>query len=484
MACKEGIGNKIVSMRRSLAIKNSIAVQVMAIILQGVLFLLPLPIEFYKVNVMILFMYTLCISLFYTRVSLFHPYILFLCTFFLFMLSRVFLDVLGAENFAKNDFFVYHTFSDNVQHKILLLLALTLLFMHLGALLALKNTQKYQDESCHTPTSGKSIKRIALMLFYIGMIPYLLNILTVISYVVQNGYTSLYVANEEIVANPILKIGDDICALGFYFFLACFPDKKEMKLPVVIFGCLLILSLGIGLRGAIFTQIFTLIAYFGFRRMMNKKLLAVMLLAIAMLSQAVGQIRAKKDVSSSKSLIATTEKFLHSQGTSIMVVGLSVQEKEKLEDVSIFSPLLYMVKYSLVAKMLNLAPPKGQGEDFIKATKSLDATLAYNVDKTAYLTGNGMGTAMIAEFYVWGGYLGVILGSFGCLYFIIYVFERYKYSTLGMFLLLYVLPSFFFWPRSHPLMLLDNIVRPLLFALIIQWCSKEPKKFNPHHLLK
>jgi hypothetical protein len=206
------------------------------------------------------------------------------------------------------------------------------------------------------------------------------------------------------------------------------------------------------------------------------------------LSQVVGQVRAQKDVFSLKSQ-TIVEKFLQSQGTSIMVVGLSVQEKEKFEDVSIFSPLLYMVKYSFVAKMLNLAPPKGQGqgEDFIKATKSLDATLAYNANKVAYLSGNGLGTSMVAEFYVWGGFLGVIFGSFVCLYFIIYVFERYKYSTLGMFLLLYMLPSFFFWPRSHPLMLLDNIVRPLLFAIVlqlcIQWCStqnKKLKKFNPH----
>jgi oligosaccharide repeat unit polymerase len=273
-----------------------------------------------------------------------------------------------------------------------------------------------------------------------------------------------------------------MCALGFYLFLACFPQKKELKLPVVIFGGLLLLSLGIGLRGTVFTQIFVLIAYFGLRSMMNKKLLGVIVLGVIVLSQVVGQIRAQKDVSSLKSQ-TMVEKFLQSQGTSIMVVGLSVQEKEKLENVSILSPLFYTANYSFIAKMLNQSPPKGQGEEFISTTKSLDATLAYNANKAAYLSGHGLGTSMIAEFYVWGSFLGVILGCFVCLYFIVYIFERYKYSISGMFLLLYILPSFFFWPRSHPLMLLDIIVRPLLFLLILrlcmQWHNHKKKSIQP-----
>jgi oligosaccharide repeat unit polymerase len=455
-------------MGRALTIKNSIVVQVLVIILQCVFFLLPLSVDFFKYDVIFLFVFTLCFSLFYVKVPLYHPYILFLCTFFLFLLSRVFLDIVGVGDFAKNDYFIYYTFPKHVQYKILELLILALSFIHLGTLFAFKKTHRYQNQN-YLPTSifTKNIKKITLIIFYSSLVPCLLYILIVISYVVKNGYISLYTSTGSIVTNPILKVGDDVCTCAFYLFLACFPNKKELKVPLIIFGGLLILSLGIGLRGMVFTQVFTLIAYLGFRNMINKKILGIIILGIIVLSQTIEQIRIRKDISSLRSQ-SIIEKFLHSQGTSVMVVGLSVQEKENLKDVSIFSPLLYMTHYSFIAKMLNLAPHKGQSKEFISVTRNLDATLAYKVNKTAYLNGNGMGTSMIAEFYVWGGGLGVIFGSCVCLYFIIYFFEKYKYSTSGMFILLYVFPSFFFWPRSHPLMVLDNIVRPLLFLVILQ----------------
>jgi hypothetical protein len=445
-------------------LKTVLEMHCMVILLQVAFFLLPFPVEFYKINLLLIFAYTV-VSIFYMRVPFYHPYILFLCSFFLFMLSRVLLDVLGGDDFAKNDSFLQCTFSLSTQFQTLLILSISLISMHFGAIFAFAKTRKCQN---NTPKSySKSIKKIALWLFYGMLVPYFFRILTIVLHIYNHGYVSTYMSDETIISNPILGISDDVCMMGFYLFLATFPSIKEMKIPGFIYISLLILSLGGGHRGQILTQIFALIAYFGLRGVVNRKRFVIVMVCMIVLAQFAFLFRGGA-IPSFQSLRTYTNDFFHNQGVSLVVVEASVEEKENLKEVSILSPLLYIARNSVGAKLIGYKPPQGQSKEYALSSHGLGEILSYKFGKEVYLSGGGMGSALVSEFFLWAGYFGVFIGCLLFVYAIIYLFERYKYSTYGMFLLFYILPEFFFSPRNSPLLILNYIIRPVLFLVLLQ----------------
>jgi oligosaccharide repeat unit polymerase len=460
--------------------KNAMIVHIAVAILQLIIFLLPLSIDFYKVNLLLLFFYVI-ISAFYLHISIYHPYILFLGSFFLFMLSRIFVDVLGGGNFAENDFFIHYTFSTEIQFKIILLLSLSLVFMHLGAIFAWAGTRKYQ---CFVPKVNQystTIKKIALIMFYTGLIPFSIRIFVVIQYVMQYGYISMYTLDKNIISNPILALSDDVCTIGFYLFLATFPPTKELKLLSTLYIILLILSLGMGQRGPAISQILVLISYFGLRNLINKKVFVISLISLIFLSQAAFLFRMQV-TPTLESIAIMSEKFLSIQGVSIMVLGLSVENEGILNDVSLFSPLLYIVRNSAIAEVLGFEASQVPTGEYAMSSHSLGDVLSYKTNPELYFEGSGIGSAMVAEFYAWAWYIGVIIGSFLFIYLVIYMFERYKHSMYGLFFLFFILPGFFFAPRSSPLLILNDLIRPaiilLSIILIINYSQRKIKKNN------
>ncbi|MDR1023604.1 MAG: O-antigen polysaccharide polymerase Wzy family protein [Prevotellaceae bacterium] len=446
-------------------IKNAWIAQCVLAFVQAIVFLLPLSIELYKVNLLLIFAYTVGCAL-YMRVPFYHPYILFLCTFFLFMLSRVLLDVLGGVYFAENSSFIDYTFSAAVQLRLLLVLSISLLAIHFGAIFAFAKTQKYQKNTPNKQKYLQPIRKIALILFYGMLVPYFIRILTVVLYVKDHGYMAMYTGGERIISNPILAISDDICTMGFYLFLATFPHRKALKMPTAIFITLIIISLGMGFRGSALTQIFVLIAYSGLRGVINKKRFVLAMVCMVMLSQFAFLFRMGA-TPSIESLQTYTKDFFYNQGASITVVGLCIQEEENLKEVSIFAPLLHIARNSVGAKLVGYRPPQAPSKEYALHSRELGDILAYKTNKEIYLAGGGMGGALVAEFYLWAGYFGVFIGCLLFVYVILYLFERYKYSVYGMFLLFYTLPEFFFSPRSSPLLILNYIIRPAIFLIFL-----------------
>lgn len=457
-------------MNFKLKILDFIIIHSLIIVLQlfvGIIF--DVPIEILKINIIIIFawnIYSFCKS----GGKLFHPYILFLIAFFTFLLGRILLDILGHSDFAQTIWFTTYTFEPNIQKGILNLISLSLLFVQLGSLVAIylvsikKNTNKGSSWAFNYP-----LKKIGLLMFLIAVIPYSISIIQQILFVISNGYVALFSNKSLIVQNPILRLSDDIYKMGLFLFFACYPSKKEIKIPMIIYIILLGFTLLIGRRGVVFTEILCLIAYLGFRNEIKIKNFIITGFVLIVLSFMMNMYRINEslptDKFTPKKLIET---FLFEQGGTSQFIGYTLEQDKNIKGSweYLLDPIIFTLKNSLPGLK---KPTKGQSLEVVNERYSLSQKIAYKTNPELYLQGNGLGTSFIAEFYVFGGYLGVAFMSFLFMFIIIYFIENYKFTVVGMFLLFFILPQFFFSPRAHPFDFIPFILRPLIFLIFLQY---------------
>ena len=426
-------------------------------------------VDFLKINTIIV--YSWCVfSFMYCGEKIFHPYILFLVAFFVFILGRIFLDILGLSDFAQTIWFTVHVFSENIQKEILETITLSLVCLHCGALFAL-GILSNKDVNYSTWHNKELIKKIGFFLFFISVIPYFLNVLVQVLYVFKHGYVSLYSAKELIVQNPILRIFDDFYKIGFFLYLATLPSKKEIRIPVIIYCTILGLTLLIGRRGTVFTEILTIIAYFGLRDEIKFKRFAFIVLSLIPLALVVQIIRSSGDLNTfDANPKEVLENFIFEQGGSSKILGYTFEFEKELDGglKYLFDPVVVGLKNGTFGRMLLKPVPVGQSLEVINSRYSLAHMISYKANPDIYLSGNGLGTSFVAEFYIAGRYWGVALLSFIMFFGFVYFIGRYKYSVVGIFLLLYIMPNIFFMPRAHPLDFVNFLIRPIIFLVVLQ----------------
>ncbi|HEY5536040.1 MAG TPA: O-antigen polysaccharide polymerase Wzy [Ignavibacteria bacterium] len=457
-------------MNVKLRILDYIIIHLLIIVIQlfvGIKFNIPLSLL--KINIIIIFIWNVfCFHK--CGGKIFHPYILFMIAFFVFLLGRIFLDILGHSDFAQTLWFTTYIFGLKVQIEILNLILLSLLFMQLGALIAIylasfkKNINISSSWAYNYP-----LKKIGLLMFIIAVIPYSLSILQQVLFVISNGYVALYSNKNLIVQNPILRLSDDIYTMGIFLFFACYPTKKEIKIPMIIYIILLGFTLLIGRRGTVFTEILSLIAYLGFRNEIKIKHFVITGLFLVILSFVMNLYRSNESLSTYKlAPKKIIENFLFEQGGTSQIIGYTLEQKKNIKGSweYLLDPITFTLKNSLPGFK---KPTRGQSLEVVKERYSLSNEIAFRTNPAVYLHGNGIGTSSISEFYISGGYLGLAIMSFLYVFVIVYFIENYKFTVVGMFLLFFILPQFFFSPRAHPFDFVPFIIRPLFLLLILQY---------------
>ena len=151
-------------------------------------------------------------------------------------------------------------------------------------------------------------------------------------------------------------------------------------------------------------------------------------------SQVLVSIRSKKIFSFD--LIKTVYDFLFSQGVSYLVLGYTIDLKNKIVGIG---PYPYILQ-----GLFGFQP---QSPETLLQTNSLADKLTYELNPAAYLKGEGIGSNYIAEMYDLGYFwiilISIILG--------ILIIKYEKYVVKNRFLLLtsyYFIPNLFYIPRG------------------------------------
>lgn len=407
-------------------------------------------IEFLKIQVILVYIIIVCLSKkLYTNWE--HPYIVLLGTFFLFSLSRIFLDLMGIWDLSVSDKFRNYTFKPLILKKTLEILLEFLISYFYGGVIykvyffnkkncSIKNTKSLLKEKC-----GK-------ILFFLGILGSFSSKFKELIYVRKYGYLSIYKGGILIIEKNLFeKIGITFLLLGYILILISGISEKKFKIYTFLFLGIYFLDSLKGGRGNFLAMLLTVIilkAYLYPRKKISIKNIVFLSGFSVLFGYIVNLYRSGYEILKFD-LIKICSEFLRDQGISLLVLMQFLDFSNEVKNNGIPFLLAPIADFFLSIKYKEIYSI-GQSEEYIKIVKGIGSQLSYVLNKELYLKGQGVGGNFLAEFYEFCGLkdLAVILLSILLGIFIPFLFEKLKKTKIGIILLFLNLGFIIYIPRS------------------------------------
>ncbi len=412
-------------------------------------------------------------------------YLLFLVSFFTFLMGRMTVDL-----FTKG--IVTFNFSENINRHILLTLFISLVFLQFGfegyELIA-KN--KVKNRSYSNVTYYKYVGRMqlySLILFYLSAVCFGLENIEEWRFIQQNSYVASYYAYKSQIPRVIQIIGNMYNA-SFCVFLASYPSKKKCIVPMTVYIVLAVSILLTGARGGFVLNIAILVIYIFWRQYRDKEIwinrafivigILMLPLLIAGLSYFV-YIREGADVGE-KTISAQFARFFRVAGRSVDIIGYG--KKFRQDFPQRFYSLGEIVDYVLYSPILRFfsgsTKPIPYTVNYATDMHSYAHAITYLIDSNSYLTGHGKGSSYVAELYQDFGYIGIVIGNiiYGILLGSIYKADNE--NLIRNAILLISIHIVIYSPRGPMIYPLSHILnKTTVFVLVILWIGSKRIALN------
>jgi oligosaccharide repeat unit polymerase len=161
--------------------------------------------------------------------------------------------------------------------------------------------------------------------------------------------------------------------------------------------------------------------------------------------------------------------FFATQGISVHAIGLTIDYNNKeliSKDIRYFFEPVNNI-FVQFGNAFGVQTRRSIQDDFF-----LGDRISYIYEVNMLSRGGGLGSSLIAEFYIVGGVFGVVIGGFLYGLIIMLLVNKWFKSNLGVLLLLFVLPMLYFTPRAHPLQPFTEAVKPCILIAIITLIDK------------
>ena len=346
-------------------------------------------------------------------------------------LACIFTFLLCGQTINKI-FQVYgYTFPEEIEFHADIVLLLSLFGILFGYILTKKvriklsrrktNMSKDYDDGLYN-----DVRYISKLLYYGTYVFWLMTLLDTVLYVIQKGYASYYLSFSNRVPSYIREIAY-MAPMAFYIFLATMPNKKEAKIPIVLYMLYTILSLGTGRRIHFMVGLVFVFAYMVLRNTVNpgekpwisKKvmiLICIAVPAILVVMYLFEYVRSEAYVGTSSQYSPIIGFFVR-QGTSINVIKYGELFKDSLNKDAYYS-FYNTIKWFQNSMFSKIFEPnalftfgKQSQETAINGTYLADF-ISYKANRSIYESGMGYGSSYIEELYIDFGYIGVFLGNF------------------------------------------------------------------------
>ncbi len=315
------------------------------------------------------------------------------------------------------------------------------------------------------------IRQFSVIVLLISSVPFFYMLFKTAINVLRSGYLHSF-TNTSNIPGVISRLSMFFVPT-FAVFLATMPNKKQMKLPLSIYGIYMITSLFTGRRNTIVTEAFMLIIYFVMRdnllskseRVLNKRTVAytgVLGIAAMYMLQVLALVRAGV-ADTKRGLGEMLISFFDSQGASFRVIIQTVNHIDLFNKSTAYQYLFYpfemFVHNNVVTRTLFGLTPiiEVQNSEFVKTTHNFAHALTYMVDPARYLSGGGFGTSFVAEAYVAYGILGVIVISLMIGLVFRFFSSMLTRSWLVIACSLLAIKDFVYIPRSFTFMWVTNV---------------------------
>lgn len=391
-----------------------------------------------------------------------HSYMLFLFSFGMFLLGRVFLDLIGLVDIQYANKVIYYTISKEVISKVLLLLGIGLGFINLGVLLQNKERKINQKIVKGDKTNlFRQLYLIAVILLLPGT---LYKMLYDYKQVLEYGYLVFF--NDDWVPAPLFaRLSWLILKSLLPLFLMINPNKKEFRYFILLALIIDLTSIVTGNRSTLIAPFAFLIwYYFKFYSSKSLKLWWISVFAGVIIIFSIVSINLRDKVEVEKLNIPLyTQLFFNSQGVTFTIMAYYFDFHDKLPNPSALAPFKDIHDYYLRFQM-----PIAHTVEYAERTLSLDHKITYAVSQKKYLSGAGLGSNFLIELFEMGGWLTVCIGCFFLGKIIVYlefVFEYYsQFRFLSWFWIIHLMET----SRASLLPALSDIIFTIILLYFIK----------------
>lgn len=410
---------------------------------------------------------------FYLGYRLIDPIVLWFLFLTLFMMSRVFLDVLGVEDLGQIRNFIRYSVSTEVEWRATLNLIIAMISFSIGWLLFARRQTRLPDNNPaeRIISSEAALTRIGLILLVLCVPAVFMYFASVALFVAEQGYLSYHLGQGPTKSIVIFAL-EQLSWLALALFLAGVPTRKTfIAVLLLIVIPLLVGRMLSGARGFSMVMIVTLFWYWHYIYNKNVRILVWLplsgLLVFGLLY--IGAYRGGSYLEYDD-LLQLGLYFLDGQGTSVTTLLASVEHiaEKPLADFgfsNIFAEL-FMQFDKLEYRITDSVQPSLESVAFDHGYSGYLVSHALRNDLLA--TGASLGTSYVTELFLVGREGAQFIGGviFGYAF---HKFFRAIHSHRLVFLgFLILLPQLLYLPRMSIFSIVSANFLPLT-ALLTLW---------------
>lgn len=342
-------------------------------------------------------------------------FLMFMLLFFVFLLGAYFCD----QFLGYSEGVVF--FDKTVTSHIYICLILAILGLMIGSSSKIplaacafvkKNNQEKNDQE-------QLIGKISMYAFYITYVPYIITEIVRVIFSITKGYESIYLNDANASIPYWFRLIAYMCPVFFYIFLASLPEKKQAKIPLILYLAYCILTLFSGQRSGFVINLVVLFVYMFLRNTdddiwISYKVIArlCIIIPIGIFGLYIlGNIRfgADGETQATNPILS----IFTSQGVSISVIGYGKELVDSIPDkIYSFGGLIDFFQTNPISKALfGFVEYTGQSAERALNGNSFAHIISYLVLPWGYERGRGLGSSYVAETFHDFGYLGVFISS-------------------------------------------------------------------------
>lgn len=386
---------------------------------------------------------------------------LFMGCFFIFLMGRQVVELIETGK-------VVYIFSNAISMHIIRTLYISLLSMLVGFYLVEKYVKECKENKNIkvlnyniTKEELKSkLQKYSKIIFFIGWAINIILILEKAIYINEHSYLE-YVKSFTSYIPYVIRIIANTRTIAFFIFIATMPNKKECKIPIILYLLESIMVLFVGNRGNCIINILTIIFYIVFRQFINKdekwvkkSYIIAICIAIPFIFAGLSLlVYIRENIQlESFNLIGQIERFFKSIGNSVNIIGYEKLYENEIPKTGLYSlgnVIQYIVYNPITNMIFNLNYPVYYTQEYAMSGASFMHTISYFIDSEAYLNGHGYGSSYIAELYIDFKYWGVIVGNLFLGAYMAIFYKIYKKSYILSACLLLSYNIMLFIPRAE-----------------------------------
>jgi len=380
-----------------------------------------------------------------------HPYFIFTALFFLFLISRVVLDILGLCDISYSTHFMLYEFSEKTQSRTLHNLLLALYAFQFGCLIAFYLTNKRQKAIDYRAISKTNWLKFGVIIIVVFCTLLLAEYYKTVGFIRQHGYYALQ-RSELHVKSYYTYIIEQVAWVGIAVFLAGMPTKKLFKIIMIGFiGPLLFVKIFSGVRGLVMCVSFVFAWYYVqvYRIRVSYRFLFILALPLMIVFLLyIQSYRVSQSMQINQLSPDTFRGFFYSQGFTINTLMFSVEHHLELVPDFGFKNL-FATLYALIDKAII----RFAGQPELSLMEKLDKygysgyLLTYRVNPSMFAQGKTMGTSYVTEFFLLGMEKLQLIGGFIFGYLFITFINTLQYKNWGIGVIILLLPEIIYLPR-------------------------------------